>query len=167
MSRNPSEATENSTSERFSELWQALNHNQRRFAVAMLESSTKAEAAEAIDIKPDTVYRWGDEVDECIDLMIGNAKDSAVGMLTSALHKAVMVKLAGMDEDDPRIRQDAASEIIDRILGKATQRLEASGPDGGPMEVQTVELTDDERATRIAAILDAARARRDRQDGDE
>ena len=44
---------------------------------------------------------------------------------------------------------------------------EVSGPQGRPIEVNTVELTDDERAGRIAAILDAARARRDRPAGDE
>lgn len=46
-------------------------------------------------------------------------------------------------------------------------RTEVSGPQGRPVEVNTVELTDDERAGRIAAILDAARARRDRPAGDE
>lgn len=44
---------------------------------------------------------------------------------------------------------------------------ELTGKDGAPVEVNTVELTDDERASRIAAILDAARTRRDRPAGDE
>ena len=101
----------------------------------MLECNTKKEAAEAIDLQPDTVYRWGDVVDEVIDLLVEDAKATAVGMLTSALHKAVMVKLAGMDEDDARIRQDAASEIIDRVLGKATSKTELTGADGGPVVV--------------------------------
>jgi len=134
MDQNPSAITEQSTSERFSELWQTLNHNQRRFAVAMLECNTKAEGAEAIGLKPDTVYRWGKEVDEVVDLLIHDATTSAVGILTSALHKAVMVKIAGMDEGDPRVRQDAASEIIDRVLGKASQPLDHTGKDGGPIE---------------------------------
>jgi len=117
-------------------LWQALNHNQRRFAVAMLECNTKAEGAEAIGLKPDTVYRWGKAVDEIIDLLIGDAKETAVGILTSALHKAVMVKVAGMDEDEPRVRQDAASEIIDRVLGRASQSLALTGKGGGPIVVE-------------------------------
>lgn len=146
--QNPSKIAELSTSERFSRLWQSLSHNQRRFAVAMLECNTKAEAAKAIDLKPDTVYRWGDEVDEVIDLMTLSAQETAVSMLTQALHKAVMVKLAGMDEKDAKIRQDAASEIIDRVLGKAMQRSEVSGPDGGAIEVRQKpdlsRLTDDE-----------------------
>lgn len=40
--------------------------------------------------------------------------------------------------------------------------VEVSGPKGGPIEHKDVGLTDDERAARIAAILDKARKRRDR-----
>ena len=43
---------------------------------------------------------------------------------------------------------------------------ELTGPDGGPMEIMNVELTETERAAGIDAIFDAARARRDRQDGE-
>jgi len=142
MDQNPSTTTEQSTSERFSELWQALNHNQRRFAVAMLECNTKAEGADAIGLKPDTVYRWGKAVDVVIDLLIRDATTSAVGILTSALHKAVMVKIAGMDDDDTRVRQDAASEIIDRVLGRASQPLEHTGKDGGPIETTAMTLAE-------------------------
>jgi len=44
---------------------------------------------------------------------------------------------------------------------------ELTGKDGGAIEVETIELTDDERAARVAALLDAARKRRDRQAVDE
>ena len=60
-----------------------------------------------------------------------------------------------------------AKYIIDRIDGPAAQRFEHTGKDGGPIEVDTIELSDEERAARVASILDAARARRDRQDSDE
>jgi len=142
MSENPSKTREQSTSERFSELWQALSHNQRRFAVAMLECNTKAEGACAIGLKPNTVYGWGNTVDEIIDLLIGDAKETAVGILTGALHKAVMVKVAGMDDDEPRVRQDAASEIIDRVLGRASQSLALTGKGGGPIEMVGISLTE-------------------------
>ena len=42
-------------------------------------------------------------------------------------------------------------------------RTELTGKDGGPIETADATLTDEQRASRIAAILDAARARRDRQ----
>jgi len=68
-----------------------------------------------------------DIVDQAIDLLLANAKDSAVDMLTSALARAVMVKLAGLESEDERVRQDAASEVIDRVLGKATSKTEITG----------------------------------------
>jgi len=53
------------------------------------------------------------------------------------------------------------------MLGKHyklfADRTELTGKDGGPIETTDATLTDEQRANRIAAILDAARARRDRQ----
>ena len=46
------------------------------------------------------------------------------------------------------------------------EKREHTGAGGGPMEVTSVQLTDDERAERVAAIFDAARDRRDRQAGE-
>lgn len=42
-------------------------------------------------------------------------------------------------------------------------KQEITGKDGGPIETSDASLTDEQRAGRIAAILDAARARRDGQ----
>lgn len=47
--------------------------------------------------------------------------------------------------------------LIDRILGRPTQRTELAGENGGPIVIQ---LTDDERAARAIALLERARARR-------
>ncbi|OGO37373.1 MAG: hypothetical protein A2Z03_04170 [Chloroflexi bacterium RBG_16_56_8] len=41
--------------------------------------------------------------------------------------------------------------------------IELTGKDGEPIQTEDAGLTDDERANRIAALLDAARARRDRR----
>lgn len=53
------------------------------------------------------------------------------------------------------------------MLGKHyklfADRTELTGKDGGPIETADATLTDEQRASRIAAILDAARTRRDRQ----
>lgn len=47
--------------------------------------------------------------------------------------------------------------IYQHVDGPPKQAVELSGPNGGPME--HVNLSDDERADRIAALLDRARAR--------
>ena len=52
--------------------------------------------------------------------------------------------------------------LSDYIIGPPTQKAEITST----MEITQVELTDDERATRIEALLDKARDRRDRQAGD-
>ena len=61
-------------------------------------------------------------------------------ILAQALPQAALVKVDGLKEKDARVRQDAASDILDRGLGKATQRQEITGKDGGPIE--TKEISD-------------------------
>ena len=129
--------TENSISEAdFRELWQALTHNQQRFAVAMLHAPTKKEAADAIGLQQDTVYRWNGAIDTVIAYMRAQAKNAAIEILANYVAKAAMVKAEGLDCADEIRRQEAATEILDRIVGKPTQRSEISGPDGSAIPVK-------------------------------
>lgn len=135
-----------------------LSTDQIRFVVKRQETSTDKEAAIAIRVSPSTVKGWkydGAPIDESVRLMAFDGIVIAREILRRNLAKAAAVKAAGLDDDDARIRQGAATEILDRELGQATQRFE------------DVTLSDEERADRIAAIFDAARARRDRQAADE
>lgn len=59
--------------------------------------------------------------------------------------------------------KDKQRAFIEYAYGKVPNPVEMSGKDGKPIQTEDVSLTDDERAKRIAAILDAARARRDGQ----
>jgi len=56
--------------------------------------------------------------------------------------------------------------LSDYLVGPPIQKQEISGVDGNAIEVNQIELTDDDRASRIEAILDKARERRDRQAGE-
>ena len=146
---------EKSTSEaNFRRLWQQLTHNQRRFAVAMLDSPTKKDAAISCELEPNTVYKWNGAVDEVVEILLENAADSAFDILEGQVVKAAMVKVAGLDSTDEKMRQAGATEILDRVLGRATQKTEVSGPDGGPIETkidgQTYHRT-------ISALADAVR----------
>jgi len=117
---------EKSISERFAEEWATLGHNQRRFVIAMLESSSKKEAALSIGIKPDTAYRWNGAIDTAIELARSDIQAAALGILQAVSTKAAAVKSAGLDSENERVRQDVASEILDRNLGKPTQRSEVN-----------------------------------------
>ena len=109
----------------------------------MLESKTKREAAESIGIKPDTAYHWNATVDEAVELATSDLQAAAVGILHAANSKAAAVKVAGLDSDNERIRQDASSEILDRNMGKPTQRNELTGADGAPLIVVGWDDPDD------------------------
>ena len=117
----------------FAAMWNALTPTQRRFVVAMTEHPNKKESAEAIGISPQTAYNWNGNVNEAIDFVRDNIALATLGVLTANAAKAAMVKSAGLDSDDERIAQAAATEIIDRILGKSVQRSEVTGRDGEPI----------------------------------
>ena len=108
----------------FEDIWKQLNRNQRRFVIAMQEYPTKSEAAKAIDIRPNTVYGWSDIVDDAIRLLSEGIADAAREIIAQATAKAAMVKVIGLDSGDERIRQNVASDILDRRLGTAIQRSE-------------------------------------------
>ena len=80
------------------------------------------------------------------------AGEILAGGLKSAARR--LVTLVDEGEND-RIKLDAAKNLLDRFKDTASQAPAASGDDSG--------ISDDERAARIAALLDTARARRAEQ----
>lgn len=144
---------------RLSEILGCMTFDQLRYIAIRFEYATKKEAAEAIGLEPDTVYHWPKEVDEALYLIAIEAESAARSILKQNLIKAAMVKVSGLDSDDERIRQGSATEVLDRQLGKATLHQE--------VRLEDVRLTDEERAERILALLDAARARRVGRSADE
>lgn len=122
--QNGAEVTENSISEQLAEILPQLSKNQLRFVAEMQEAVSKKDAAEAIGLKADTVYRWPAIVDEAIDLVAAEAVAAAARVLTQNALKAALIKVAGMDSTDEKVQQAAASEVLDRTQGKAVQKQE-------------------------------------------
>ena len=135
---------ENSISEQLSTVLAQLTTDQIRFVVARQECPTDKEAAEAIGIKPDTVYRWPDAVKEAVRLMAADGLIVAREVRRRSLAKAMLVKAAGLDSENERVRQGVSTEIIEWEMGKATQRQEVTGADGSPL---TIEYVNDWRDT--------------------
>lgn len=113
-----------SISEQLSEVLATLSKDQIRFVVALMDHPSKKEAAESIDIKPDTAYRWNGEIDKAAQLMALDRAEAAKAIRRNAIVKAMAVKLAGLDSDDESIRQKVATELIEWELGKALQRTD-------------------------------------------
>lgn len=135
------ETVKKSTSERISELLPRLSKDQLRYVIALQDYPSKKEAAEAIGLQPNTVYKWNGIVDELADLMALEATETARKIRLRNLNKAMMVKVTGLDSDDEQIRQKVASEIIEGELGKAAQPI--TGQDGGELVVRIVGSGDD------------------------
>ena len=128
-----------------------LSTDQIRFVVARQEHNTDKDAALSIGMRPGLVYAWrrdGAPIDEAVRLMALDGLVVAQHIRRRNLAKAMMVKVSGLDlQDDERLRQSVASEIIEWELGKAKQGIEHSG------DVQLThvhDLTDDQLAA-IAA----------------
>lgn len=126
----------------FAELWKGLTRNQQRFAVAMLDCPSKKEAAGMVGISDSTVYRWGEDIDRVIELLLQDAQESALTILAGVAVRAAVTKQDGLDSEDERIKQGVATEILDRVLGRATQRQEISGPGGEPMVLRVKGFDD-------------------------
>ena len=105
-------------------LLQDLTPEQLRFVVARLQTSSDVDAAEMIGISKATVYKWPDNVKEAVKLLALDGVHVAREILRRSLPKAMAVKSAGLDSNNERLRQDVATEIIDREMGKPVARTE-------------------------------------------
>lgn len=127
-----------STSDELSRVLSELSADQIRFVVARQEFSTDSEAAEAIGIKPNTVYNWPKNVKEAVRLMAADGLTTAMHIRRRNLAKAMLIKASGLNSKDERIRQSASTEIIEWELGKATQRQELGNADDNPFAIKFV-----------------------------
>ena len=123
MDENTPNATD---SGELAEILKQLTITQLRFVVARNESKSDREAAEAIGISPSTVKGWDNkaQVDEAIRLMLFDGVIMARTLRRRNLAKAMAVKVAGLDSGTEKIRQDAATEIIEWELGKAQDNID-------------------------------------------
>lgn len=129
---------------RFFEIWQGLTRGQRNYVVARAAAKSKKAAADAVGIKADTAYGWGDIVEEAADIIRADMVGSALAMRKEALAKAMLVKIGCLDSDNEALAQKAASELIEWELGRATQTQEITGKGGAPLPIAIVKMNLDE-----------------------
>jgi len=111
-------------SEELAEIMEKLSVDQIRYVVARMDYSGKGEAAKAIGLEPNTVYKWPPVVDRAIEIIARDTLASAKAIRRRSLVKAISVKVKGLDSKDERIRQSAATELIEWELGKAQQKTD-------------------------------------------
>lgn len=116
-----------SESERLAEILSELSSVQLRFVVARVETRSDPEACKAINLSYHTVKNWPEKqlINEAVRLMVHDGVITALEIRRRNLAKAMAVKAQGLESVDEKIRQAAATEIIEWELGKATQRNES------------------------------------------
>lgn len=147
------------------EALRSLNRCRFDFVLARAQSDTTTEALTKIGKSSAWYYSFPQDERTQLEALAEKLHQEralkAYYILEEATEDAANVKVAGLKSRDERTKQQAASEILDRVLGKAFQPV--TGKDGGPIQHEDTGLTDDERADRITALLERARTRRDRQ----
>jgi DNA-binding transcriptional regulator YdaS (Cro superfamily) len=114
-------------SDRLAEIIRDLSIVQIRFVVARQETKSDKDAAALIGVSPSTVKQWDNkaQVDEAVRLMIYDGVVTARELRRRNLAKAMAIKVSGLDiEDDERLRQNVATEIIEGELGKPKQQTD-------------------------------------------
>lgn len=117
------------------QLLKTLSTDQLRFVVARQQCSSDAETARKIGIAKQTVCVWGESVQRAVKLMAMDGVLVARERMRRALADAITVKLEGLNSRNDNVKQSAATELIDRVLGKATQKQEVTGANGAAVNV--------------------------------
>lgn len=154
MSQEATETDENRqkpTTDELDALCQELTVDQVRFVIARQEYSSDKAAGECLGISPHTIKDWkyrGAPIDEAVKLLALDGVIVARSIFRRNLAKAALVKVAGLESEDERIRQASATEVVDRGLGRAAQSIthKGTGPHGAILTRDARDLTDDELA---------------------
>lgn len=99
-----------------------------------------SDAFRAAGIPRSAFYAWEDreELNKLADKLRANRKIQAELALLNSVAEAAAIKVDGLKSKNQYVRQGAASEILDRILGKPTQRQEHSGEINFNVDTSTV-----------------------------
>ena len=105
---------------------QQLTHNELDFVMARSSINSVKEACKEAGISQSTLYGW-DNREELEEIALALRLDRHVEVelkLREALPGAVEVIIAGLKERKYDTKFKSAVEILDRTMGKATQRID-------------------------------------------
>jgi len=129
------------------QILEQLTVTQVRYVIARVDSITDKEACERANVNYGSFRNAPREerelIDQAVRLMSQDGLITALHLRRRALARAMEIKLRGLDSHDERIRQSVATEIIEWEMGRAMQRQELSGKDGGPIAFLPVVMTED------------------------
>ena len=132
----------------FAELIAELTPLQLDWLSYRIDSKSDREASRLAEIDKGTPVRWKAEGVPLDDIVEAAKQDGVILVkrrIESDLNWAYDVKRSGLKSKSETIQQSVSSEILDRGLGKATQKQEITGKDGDMILVSIggISLRDD------------------------
>lgn len=124
------------TTTRLDEIREQLAPDQLAFLAERVLCRTDKEAAANLNFGYSTVLSWPEKpiINEAVKLILADGVDVSREILRRSLADAARVKVGGLRGKNKMLQQAAATEILDRFLGKPTQQSNVS-VSGGPLEV--------------------------------
>jgi transcriptional regulator with XRE-family HTH domain len=131
-----------------------LSQKQRLAVLLMASGTTQKEAADLVGVDKQTISRWKklaafknhlDKKAAEVEAEVEQARD----VLIEGAFLAALRMLYSLDSGDEAVALRAAGGILDRVGISKIQKLEHTGSEGGPIEIDHV---DEARNKLLAAI---------------
>ena len=123
--------------------WDRLSVNQRRYVMEYQQSGHMAESAKAVGLKPQTVYQWGPEVDDVIDLLQRQQRDRISSQMVTYATKA-MERLPDLAEsENERIALSTIKFLLNHTMGTPTQKVQRTNQEISSIDVNIVNAKDE------------------------
>lgn len=124
-----------------------LNRNRFDYVLARAHQPSIDAAVKEIGLSPSWYYKFPEEerneLETLADELHYEARIQAILILEQATIEAARVKVDGLKSKDKRLAQDAATEILDRNLGKALQPTDITSA-GEPLTVKIIKASMDD-----------------------
>ena len=115
------------------------------YVLARSRVTSDKQAYEGVGLHKSVFYSWSTEEREKLNDLAQRVKRAtaiiAIRTLQEAAEEAAKVKVGGLRSKNEHIKQDAASEILDRTVGKSTQPIDVTS--GGDKIIVTLKGQDD------------------------
>jgi len=125
-----------------------LEDRELDYVVERSKVTTDAEALKSSGLPRSTFYQWPEEKRDMLNgyaqQMKRRARYRAQLKLEEAAEEAAERIVTLMKNRNANVALRAAQDVLDRTAGKATQRAEVSGPDGGALVITVRGVTDDD-----------------------
>ena len=118
------------------------------YVLERAETNSATDACKNAGISRPLYYKWGKEQRDYLDGLALELKlEVALGaklVLRAAVKDAAEVKVKGLKSLKDNVKQSAATEILDRMLGKPVQKTESKHELIKPVVVEHVLIHDDQ-----------------------